>query len=933
MSSIVDQLAWCHERQNTLAGYLRGSAQDPAMYPDARGAEQGWQDAVGEEVLILMEQMKPTTSRDELREQEFQAIIAADQAHDRYLRFLQSKAVTAKERGFTGVVDFKADLKPHARDLAAWMIRGGNRACFASFGLHKTSIQLQVCESLLDSGCHSALITCPLGVRREFMKESVARGFKREPLYIATNEQYEAAAAEGRQLFLTNYERVRDGALDPNRFEICTLDEAAVLRSFGSKTYQTFLPLFDGVRHKFVATATPSPNRLKELIHYAGFLGIMDTGQCLTRFFKRDSSQAGNLTIHPHKEREFWLWVSTWATFLQRPSDLGYSDDGYILPALDIHRHRLPVDHATAGYDSWGQGKLLREAVSSLSAAARERRDSLGDRVRKAKEIIEAGGAGRHWIIWHELEDERRALQEAIPGIECVWGSQDLDKREAIVERFQDGSLELLGTKPSLSGYGSNFQKHCHSNIFLGIGYKFADFIQSIHRTQRFGQEHPVETHLIYTESEDPIYESLMKKWRLHDDPQTTMAGIIREFGLNNAAVGVDMRRSITDERKVVVSPYFTAVCQDNVQEMPNLADKSVDLIVTSWPFSNHYEYTETYNDFGHNEDDARFFEQMDYLTPEVMRTLKPGRMYCVHCKDRLLYGSVTGLGMYSVNPFSDKCVAHLIKHGFIYCGRITIVTDVVRENNQTYRLGWTEKCKDGTKMGVGSPEYILLFRKLPTDRSRAYADTPVMKSKQQYTRSRWQFDASPFWRSNGDRFLNPDEIRKLPTEVLRQVWHAYNETHVYDFNQHVKIAEALESQGLLPASFMLLDPKAHGPWVWDDVTRMRTLNSEQSRRKLEMHICPLQLDVVERLIETYSAPGELVFDPFAGIMTVPYVAVKSGRKGYGIELSPEYWQDGISYCRAAEAKYTMPSLFDVLEAESPQPDKPSLPLEEPCSK
>jgi SNF2 family DNA or RNA helicase len=240
-----------------------------------------------------------------------------------YERFLESKAVSAPERGFAGHLNLNPDLKPHARDIAAWMIRGGNRACFASFGLHKTSIQLQICESLLDAHPDgAALIVCPLGVRREFMKEQIARGFPRKPLYVRTNAEYQEARAAGQQLFLTNYERIRDGNLDPNLFTVCTLDEAAVLRSFGSKTYQTFLPLFNRVPFKFVATATPSPNRYKELIHYAGFLGIMDTGQALTRFFKRDSAHAGNLTIHPHKEREFWLWVSTWATFITKPSDL-----------------------------------------------------------------------------------------------------------------------------------------------------------------------------------------------------------------------------------------------------------------------------------------------------------------------------------------------------------------------------------------------------------------------------------------------------------------------------------------------------------------------------------------------------------------------------------------------------------------------------------
>jgi DNA modification methylase len=685
------------------------------------------------------------------------------------------------------------------------------------------------------------------------------------------------------------------------------------LRSFGSKTYQTFLPLFDRVPYKFVATATPSPNRLKELIHYAGFLGIMDTGQALTRFFKRDSTKAGNLTLHEHKAREFWLWVSTWAVFIQKPSDLGYSDDGYILPPLDIHRHRLPVDHSAAGFDSWGQGKLIRNAAASLSDAAREKRDSLHARVQRAKEIIEDAGPDRHWIIWHELEDERRAIEEAIPGVECISGSQDLDKREAIVERFQDGRLRLFGTKPSLSGYGSNFQRHCYSNIFLSLDHKFADFIQSIYRTQRFGQERRVEAHLIYTEAEDPIYDELMRKWHQHDELQGTMAGIIRDCGLSQKTAIGQMRRAIGIERREVKSEHFTAVNNDCVLETRQMADSQVDLIITSIPFGNHYEYCESYNDFGHNDDNDRFFEQMDYLTPELLRVLKPGRMACIHVKDRLRYGSVTGLGMYSVDRFSDKTADHFERHGFICCGRITVTTDVVRENNQTYRLGWTEQCKDGTKMGVGSPEYVLLFRRLPTDTSTSYADVPVVKSKQEYTRARWQFDAHSFWRSNGNRFLRPEEIRELPMDQLRTLWRRFNATHVYDFREHVSLAEELERNGTPPASFMALEPVSHSELVWDDVARMRTLNTEQARNRVEGHVCPLPLDLVDRLVERYSNRGEVIYDPFAGLFTVPYVAVLMGRRGYGCELNTDYWRDGVGYCRAAEQKMSTPTLFDLL--------------------
>jgi hypothetical protein len=361
----------------------------------------------------------------------------------------------------------------------------------------------------------------------------------------------------------------------------------------------------------------------------------------------------------------------------------------------------------------------------------------------------------------------------------------------------------------------------------------------------------------------------------------------------------------------------FTCVNNDNVPEVAKLADNSVDLIVTSWPFSDHYEYTESYNDFGHNDGDRGFFEQMEYLTPEIVRALKPGRMYCVHAKDRIRYGSVTGLGMYSVGRFSDKCCDHLERHGLIFCGRITVVTDVVRENNQTYRLGWTENSKDGTKMGVGSPEYVLLFRKLPTDTTRAYADEPVLHPKEQYSRARWQFDAHSFWRSNGDRFLSPEEIASIPMDQLREAWRRYNSGKVYDFAEHVQVAEEMERRGILPSSFMALEPTNPGsPWVWDDITRMRTLNSEQHRKGWEQHVCPLQLDIVERLIERYSAPGELVLDPFGGIGTVAYVAILKGRRAYSIELNAQYHRDAVSYCRAAEQKVSMPTLFDMLGTE-----------------
>jgi hypothetical protein len=245
----------------------------------------------------------------------------------------------------------------------------------------------------------------------------------------------------------------------------------------------------------------------------------------------------------------------------------------------------------------------------------------------------------------------------------------------------------------------------------------------------------------------------------------------------------------------------------------------------------------------------------------------------------------------------------------------ITVVTDVVRENNQTYRLGWTECCKDGSKMGVGCPEYVLLFRKLPTDTSRAYADVPVLKSKEEYTRAQWQLDAHAYWRSSGNRLLTTDELASTPISDLQRVYRDQSRNAVYNYQQHVELAKRLDDDGRLPSTFMVVAPGSHTDEVWDDVNRMRTLNGEQVRRNVQMHVCPLQFDIVERIINRFSNKGDLVFDPFGGISTVPYMAVKMGRNGYGSELNPDYWKDGCGYLKNAELEADMPTLFDLMEA------------------
>lgn len=831
-----------------------------------------------------------------------------------YQEFLESKIELAQDSGFeVNPADINKALKPHQGDAVIWALKGGRRALFESFGLGKTIQEIEFCKQVIDHEGGRALIVLPLGVKQEFTQDAVNVLGYDAPVYCRSMEEVESCDSS---IVLTNYERVRDGDIRPDYFVATSLDEASVLRSFGSKTYQTFLDKFKNVPYKLVATATPSPNKYKELIHYAGYLEVMDTGQALTRFFQRDSTKANNLTLYPNMEDEFWLWVSSWALFITKPSDVNpeYSDEGYVLPPLDVRWHEIPIHYGDTS-DKTGQMQLFTEAAAGLKEAAEVKRNSIDQRVEKMKEIVESSPE-EHFLLWHDLESERKAILKSIPEVVDIYGSQDYDLREKRVIDFAQGRIKLFATKKSISGSGCNFQRYCHREIFLGIDYEFNDFIQAVHRCYRFLQTDTVVIDIIYMENERQIKEALLEKWKNHNHMVKKMTDIVKKYGLSPASKIKRLERKMGVETVKVQGKHYTAVNDDCVEECRRIESNSVGLIHTSIPFGNHYEYSANYNDFGHNENTEKFFEQMDFLTPELLRILEPGRVAAIHVKDRVLFGNATGTGMPTIEPFHAQCIEHYMKHGFQYFGMITVVTDVVRENNQTYRLGWSEQCKDGSKMGVGCPEYILLFRKLPTDKSNAYADDPVKKTKEDYTRAQWQIDAHGYWRSSGDRLISKDELKEFNVDDLQRVYREYSRSNVYSYEEHVKLAEELDKNDKLPATFMVVAP---GSWnnldVWDDINRMRTLNTTQSRRRQQMHVCPLQLDIVERIINRYSNEGDMVLDPFGGLMTVPMTAVKMKRYGYGIELSCDYFRDGVGYLQEAENEIETPTLFDFMEA------------------
>ncbi len=835
---------------------------------------------------------------------------------NKYSEFLKSKVVVAEKFGIdTSDITLTKKLFPHQKDIVNFCLEGGRRAIFASFGLGKTFMQLEIAKQLILKYNKPFLIVCPLGVSGEFKRDNQKLKTGLKITYITDTESIDTADV---QIYLTNYERVRKGDINPELFCGVSFDEASILRNLQTETTNYVLKYFKKVNFRFVATATPTPNDFIEILNYADYLGVISRGHALTRFFQRDSTKAGQLKLYENKKKEFWQWVSTWAAFINTPADLGYDDTGYNLPPLNIIEHCIKYDAKEQPKNKWGEPILFKDLSKSLLEVSREKRDSLSARMNKATEIAES--IDGNVIIWHHLEAERQVLESDFKGesFASVYGSLPNDKKEELLIDFSEGKYKYLLTKPKIAGSGCNFQDHCHNMIFAGIDYKFNDFIQAIHRCYRFGQTNQVNIHIVYTENEYEVMKTLKAKWAKHLELNQQMIALVKENGLNTNLIKSQMERQIFEGGRKIsydnVKLYNndTVVVHADKKEMP---DNSVDMILTSIPFGDHYEYSDNYNDFGHNHGNDNFFKQMDFLTPNLLRVLKPGRVAAIHVKDRIRYSYQNGTSFTTIADFSGQTVAHFIKHGFYLMGKITVTTDVVAENNQTYRLGWTEQCKDASKMGVGLPEYVLLFRKAPTHADNSYGDFPVTKEKSDYTKALWQLDAHAYQRSNGDRFMSKEELASVDLKRITAAWKKLNQTEIYDFKEHLRVCEDLDDLEKLSSTFMTLPVHSNNDMVWTDVNRMNTLNAKQVNSKNEKHICPLQFDIIERLINRYSMKGELIDDPFGGLFSTAYKALEMERKAVSVELNSEYFNDGLYYVKAMLHKLSVPTLFDLQTA------------------
>jgi hypothetical protein len=415
---------------------------------------------------------------------------------DDYAEFLARKAVRVEARGFPAP-DLHPRLFPFQRHLVEWALQRGRAAIFADCGLGKSWMALEWARCVAERAVAPVLILTPLAVAQKFVAEA-------QKLGIVCKHVRELGEIGRAGIYVTNYERLDKFA--DHCWGGVVLDESSILKNFNGKTRTALIECFRETPYRLCCTATPSPNDVAELGNHAEFLGISRHVDMLNRFFEHDAGDTGEWKLKGHARKPFWRWVAQWAQCVGKPSDIGFSDDGYDLPELLFREHvvELPREVSRAA------GMLFAYEAATLSEQRAVRRASISARVAAAALAI-AKDIGEQWIVWCSLNEESEAMTAVVPWAREITGSDSSDKKEAEIGRFLCGDTRVLVTKQKICALGLNMQC-CARQLFVGVDYSHEAFYQAVRRSWRFGQTRPVEVHLVRTDADGKIIGALRRK-------------------------------------------------------------------------------------------------------------------------------------------------------------------------------------------------------------------------------------------------------------------------------------------------------------------------------------------------------------------------------------------------------------------------------------
>ena len=412
-----------------------------------------------------------------------------------YTDYIEQKMALPIHTGIDAPVELAPHLYPHQRDIVRWALQRGRSAVFADTGLGKTAIGIEWARHVSAYG--RVLILAPLAVADQWVREAERFGVPME---------YDRTGENQSPIVVANYEMLSH--FDPAEFVGIILDESSILKAFNGKTRTAIIEAFAGTRFRMACTATPAPNDHTELGNHSEFLGVKSRVEMLAEYFVHDGGSTQNWRLKGHAEDAFWRWVCSWAAVIRMPSDLGYDDEGYALPDLRMHEHVIAVDHT----EQWESGHLFAPEATTLSEQRASRRATMAERISKMAAIVEDVDSA---VVWCELNAEGDALTKAIDGAVQIRGSDTPDQKRERLMGFADGKIRVLVTKPSIAGFGMNWQ-HCHTMAFVGASHSYEQTYQAIRRCWRFGQRHPVDVHVTRAETEGAIVANFERKQIAH---------------------------------------------------------------------------------------------------------------------------------------------------------------------------------------------------------------------------------------------------------------------------------------------------------------------------------------------------------------------------------------------------------------------------------
>lgn len=782
-----------------------------------------------------------------------------------YTEFLQTKVKTVQDSGF----DIQeSELNSKLFDFQKYCVRlalkKGRFALFEECGLGKSFQQIEWSYQVSKFTNKPVLILCPLAVSGQTIQEGLKLGYE-------IKKYSSDVAADQSGIYISNYEQLEN--INCSIFSGVVLDESSILKTFSGKTKQLIIERFKETLYKLACTATPSPNDILELGNHADFLNIMPSNEMIARWFINDTMNFGGYRLKKHAQSDFWLWVSSWSVMFSNPSDIGFKQDGYNLPDLNIIEKRIQLKNLI-DYDN---NKLFKEANTNATNFNKALKDSVEERLNLVVDIV--NNSNEQFIIWINHNEEGDYLKKHINGAVEVTGSDKPELKEKNLLGFANNEFRVLITKMKIAQYGLNFQ-NCFNQVFSGITFSFEGIYQAIRRSYRFGQTKEVNIYLLCTENMENVMDIVKRKEKDFKNMQSQMAKatLNAKFQYKNKEV-LKM-----DYEKIIKKGLDWEVrLGDSCELIKEIPDNHFDFSIFSPPFSNLYIYSDSIRDMGNCRDDNEFFEQYKYLVKELYRTMKPNRLVAVHVKNLVNYMN-SSEGKSGQRDFRGDNIRLFTECGFSYHSEVTIWKDPVIEMQRTKAHGllYKQLRKDSTYSRNGMAEYLVIFRKWEDSNTKDFNNPVNWKTHENFELDKWQDYASPVYSSE----MSKEDLIQM---ILKQ----QNVIQMF--------------QDKIPPHLREVNP------VWMDISQTNVLNIKEARdNQDEKHICPLQLDVIHRAVEMWTNPNELVFSPFTGIGSEGFESLKLGRKFLGFELKPLYFEKACKNLESAIQESNQLSLFTV---------------------